>query len=114
MRPRRPVLDHAALLVIDMQEYFRSIAEPVLPSVAALLGRLRERGVPVLFTQHGHDEPAQDGGMLFEWWDEHILVGTPEWQLLSEIAPREGRFLEPTSPTACAPAGSRISSLRVS
>ncbi|MHC4339118.1 MAG: isochorismatase family protein [Planctomycetota bacterium] len=90
MRPRRPVLDHAALLVIDMQEYFRSIAEPVLPSVAALLGRLRERGVPVLFTQHGHDEPAQDGGMLFEWWDEHILVGTPEWQLLSEIAPREG------------------------
>ncbi|MHC4932736.1 MAG: isochorismatase family protein [Planctomycetota bacterium] len=90
MRPGRPDLDRAALLVIDMQEYFRSIAAPVLPPVAALIGRLRERGVPILYTQHGHDDPEQDGGMLYEWWDDHILVGSAEWNLLPEIAPREG------------------------
>jgi nicotinamidase-related amidase len=93
MRPSRPDLEHAALLVIDMQEYFRSIAEPMLPALAALVARLRDRGVPILFTQHGHDDPVQDGGMLHEWWDDHILVGSPEWSLLAEIAPRDGEAI---------------------
>jgi len=33
-------------------------------------------------------EPARDAGMLFEWWDEHILVDTAAWQILPELAPR--------------------------
>lgn len=93
MRPSRPDLDHAALLVIDMQEYFRPLAEPTLTPLAALIERLRKSGVPILYTQHGHDEPAQDGGMLYEWWDDHIRVGTPEWSLLPEIAPEEGETI---------------------
>jgi len=90
MRPSRPDPERAALLLIDMQEYFRGIAAPVLPALQRLLGAWREFAAPVVYTQHGHEDPANDGGMLFEWWDDHILVNSPEWDLLPEIGPAEG------------------------
>lgn len=90
MRPEAPDLEHAALLVIDMQEYFRGLAEPLLPALAALLGRAREGRLPVVYTQHGHDDPSEDAGMLGAWWSEHIVVGTPGWALLPEVGPAPG------------------------
>lgn len=87
MRPTQPDLPHAALLVIDMQEYFRGIASPVLGRVGELIRQLRTAGIPIIYTQHGHEDPARDGGMLYQWWDELIMVGGPEWTLLPELAP---------------------------
>ena len=54
MRRTEPDLTSAALLVIDMQEYFRGIAEPIIGRLATLLPELRRAEVPILFTQHGH------------------------------------------------------------
>lgn len=90
MRPTRPDLARAALLVIDMQEYFRAIAHPLLATLPPVIERMRSLSVPVLWTRHGHEDPAQDAGMLFEWWNDHILVGSPGWEILSEVGPREG------------------------
>ncbi|MBI4705200.1 MAG: isochorismatase family protein [Deltaproteobacteria bacterium] len=94
---RQPLPDprRAVLLVIDMQEYFREIAAPILPALARAIARARERSVPVVYTQHGHDDPARDGGMLYEWWGELIVTGTPGWQLMGEIAPAPGEKIVP-------------------
>ena len=69
MRPIFPKPTTSVLLVIDMQEYFREVAEPILRPLTELLQRVREASIPIIYTQHGHRDPASDGGMLFEWWD---------------------------------------------
>jgi len=74
-------------LVVDMQEEFRSIATPILPSLRMVIDACRACSVPVVYTQHGHTDPARDGGMLNQWWDQLIVKGTPAWQLLPELAP---------------------------
>jgi len=79
-----------ALLVVDMQRYFSSICEPIVPAVRRVVDACRRRGTPVLFTQHGHADAASDGGMLAEWWDELIGEGTEAHQLLAEIGLRPG------------------------
>ncbi len=36
-----------ALLVIDMQQYFRELAQPILRQLSQVIGCFREAGVPV-------------------------------------------------------------------
>jgi isochorismate hydrolase len=85
LRRARPAVDRIALLVIDMQGYFRVLAGSILANVHALLEACDRRGIPVFFTRHGHHDPAVDGGMLREWWGELIRYGSPEWHLLGEL-----------------------------
>jgi isochorismate hydrolase len=75
----------AALLVIDMQNYFHRIVGPILKNTLRVIRACRERGVPIIFTQHGHRDPASDGGILGTWWGEMILEGTEDWKLLKEM-----------------------------
>lgn len=86
---------HCALLVIDMQEYFRSIATPILPNVARLVKWCRDQRIPVIFTRHAHQDPAQDGGMLARWWEDLIIDGTKDAQILSEVLPLRGEKIVP-------------------
>ena len=88
-RARLPDRRRAALLVIDMQEYFRPLVADILPRLARLAGVCRAAEVPVLLTQHGHVDAATDGGMLAEWWSDLILRGSPEAEILPELAPTE-------------------------
>ncbi len=88
MRASRPDPLRAALLLVDLQEYFRPVAAPILPALIRLVARCRARGVAVLHTQHGHAEPSRDGGMLWEHWGDLIIEGTPAWALLPELEPR--------------------------
>jgi len=74
----------AALLAIDMQNYFSRIAQPVLKNILRVTQTCRQKNIPVIFTQHGHTEPEKDGGVLGEWWGELIVNGTEEWKFLSE------------------------------
>jgi len=76
---------HAALLVIDMQNYFHQIIQPVLKNLSKVVQSCRQKEVPIIFTQHGHTDPPSDGGVLREWWGEIILHGTNDWKFLSEI-----------------------------
>ena len=86
-RERRATIDsgHAALLVIDLQNYFRRILQPVLENILGVIQSCRRRNVPILFTQHGHTDPISDGGMLGDWWGEVIRSGTEDWKFLPEI-----------------------------
>jgi len=86
-RERKAVVDpkHAALLVIDMQNFFRGIVRPILKNVSRVIETCRQKDIPIVFTQHGHVDPQSDGGALAQWWGEVILHGTTDWKFLPEI-----------------------------
>jgi nicotinamidase-related amidase len=86
-RERAATVDpkHAFLLVIDMQNYFVQIARPVLGNILNVIQSCHQKKIPIIFTQHGHKDPVQDGGELREWWGQVILEGTEDWKFLPEI-----------------------------
>ena len=81
-RPFQP--GRAALVVVDMQEFFLDRRSPAYlpPGRAALLNarRLAEAfrgaGRPVLFTVHAHRDPARDAGLMTLWWKEVCRAGS--------------------------------------
>lgn len=89
--------DRAALLVIDMQEFFLDPASPtftcgglaVLPTVKRLIGAFREAGRPVIFTRHVHSPDGSDAGIMGWWWEGMCVEGTPESEVHADIAPLE-------------------------
>ncbi len=84
-----PDPDKSALLVIDMQEHFAPLADMILQHVRSIIDACRFSGVPVFFTRHGHVNPAQDGGLLAEWWGQAIRYGSPDWQIVSTLTPQD-------------------------
>ncbi len=86
-RERKAVIDpkHVALLVIDMQNYFHQIIQPVLGNILEAIQSCRKTNIPIIFTQHGHTDPASDGGLLGKWWGQMIIEGTEDWKFLPEI-----------------------------
>ncbi len=80
----RPEPRKSAILFIDLQEYFREIALPILTNIKKILVRGREKNIPIIFTQHSH-APGESQGILGDWWPELIIKGTPESQLLPEL-----------------------------
>jgi isochorismate hydrolase len=87
----------SALLVIDMQNYFLDASCPgfmeaapaILPNLKKLLAAYRKKGLPVLFTEHAHENGKLDGGMMEWWWEELILKGTRDAEIFDELSPRE-------------------------
>jgi isochorismate hydrolase len=69
---------HAALLVIDIQNYFHRIVQPILKNLLNVIQSCRQKDIPIIFTQHGHTDPPADGGVLGQWWGEVILHGTKD------------------------------------
>jgi isochorismate hydrolase len=86
-RERKGEIDsrHAALLVIDLQNFFRRIVRPVLENIQKVIQFCRQQNIPVIFTQHGHTDPPSDVGVLGEWWGHVIHHGTEDWKFLPEI-----------------------------
>lgn len=76
---------HAALLVIDLQNYFQQIIQPILKNIQNIIQCCKQKNIPVIFTQHGHTDPLSDGGSLGEWWGELILHGTTDWKFIPEM-----------------------------
>lgn len=87
--------ERAALLAIDLQNYFKRIARPVLGNILKVISSCRKANLPVIFTQHGHAESASDGGTLGDWWGELIIAGTEDWKFLPEIAIDEKDMILP-------------------
>lgn len=84
-RERAPDAKKAVLLVIDMQEYFRGMATPILPAIERTIELARKAHIPVIYTQHSHEGP-EDYGMLDEWWNGNLIkAGSPEVELMPEI-----------------------------
>jgi isochorismate hydrolase len=86
-RKRKVEIDsrHAALLVIDIQNYFHQIVQPILKNLLKVIQFCRREDVPIIFTQHGHTDDPSDSGALGEWWGQVILHGTKDWKFLPEM-----------------------------
>ncbi|XP_054778609.1 nicotinamidase 2-like [Prosopis cineraria] len=85
IRKRNPDPKSCALLVIDMQNYFSSIAKPILSNLSTTIRLCRNASIPVIFTRHCHKSPA-DYGMLGEWWNNELVCdGTPEAELIPTL-----------------------------
>jgi nicotinamidase-related amidase len=80
-RRRDPNPRAAALLVIDVQGHFASLAAPAMPAIAATVALCRSAGVPIVYTRHV--DPVPRSRPLAEWWaDDGIPAGTPAAELL--------------------------------
>lgn len=85
IREREPDAKNAVLLVIDMQEYFREMATPILPAIQTAIDLAGKVNMPVMYTMHAHKGPS-DYGMLEEWWGgDLVLVGTPGAKIMSDV-----------------------------
>ena len=84
-RSRNPDPKTSLLLVIDVQNYFSSMVNPILPQLLTTIDLCRRSSIPVLFTRHNHKSPS-DYGMLGEWWDNDLVLdGTVEAELMPDI-----------------------------
>ncbi|KAL6903464.1 hypothetical protein ACP4OV_004277 [Aristida adscensionis] len=80
-RRRDPDPRAAALLVIDVQGHFASLAAPIMPAIAATVALCRGAGIPVVYTRHV--DPVPRRRPLAEWWPgDRTDAGTPAAELL--------------------------------
>jgi ureidoacrylate peracid hydrolase len=88
----------SALLVIDMQRFFLDPGSPtytaggpaIIPRVRLLIDAFRRAGRPVVFTRHVHHPHGLDGGIMDWWWEGKCLEGSPESEIVAELAPLPG------------------------
>jgi nicotinamidase-related amidase len=86
-----------ALIVVDMQndfvrpegKLFVPDAPATVPKIRALLAFARQHGLFTVFTQDTH----YPGDPEFPIWGEHCVAGTWGWQIIDELAPREGELV---------------------
>lgn len=87
----------SALLVIDMQKFFLNPESPtftcggiaILSNVKRLISAFRNSGRPVIFTKHIHNPNKSDVGIMEWWWEGMCLEGSPESEIINDIAPLE-------------------------
>ncbi|KAK1380509.1 Isochorismatase domain-containing protein [Heracleum sosnowskyi] len=90
-RIKDPNPEKSVLLVIDMQNYFSSIAGAIIPSITKTIDLCRRASIPVIFTRHSHDPAVQSRNMLAEWWNNDLIIdGTPEAEIMPEVGRRDG------------------------
>jgi nicotinamidase-related amidase len=86
-----------ALIVVDTQndfvrpegKLFVPDAPATVPKIQALLTLARQHGLFTVFTQDTH----YPGDPEFPIWGEHCVAGTWGWQIIDELAPREGELV---------------------
>jgi nicotinamidase-related amidase len=86
-----------ALVVVDMQNDFVKErgsllvpdAEGTIPTIKGLLDDARHSGAKVAFSQDTHTEHDPEWGI----WPEHAREGTWGWEIVDELAPREGELV---------------------
>ena len=82
------VLDHAAVLVVDMLQDFVYGAlacdrgKAIVPATTRLLDAAREAGLPVIFCNDCH-LPKIDRELAL--WGDHALAGTPGAEVIPEL-----------------------------
>ncbi len=86
-----------ALIVVDMLNDFVTgrLANPkalaIIPPLQRLLGQARKEGWVVVFSNDAHhaDDPE------LRVWGEHAMAGTPEAEVIAELAPIDGDIISP-------------------
>jgi isochorismate hydrolase len=81
----------AALLVLDMQDYFLSPAShayvpsspAIIPGIQILTRAFKRMDRPVIFTRHVN--AAADAGMMAAWWKDLVLPESPLSQISGDL-----------------------------
>lgn len=87
-----PKEHETALIIIDFQEYFRNIINPVLHNILSIIKSARCKKIPLIFTQHGNTE-CDIQGSLSRWWADLIIKGSKSAELLKEIRVRQNEYI---------------------
>ena len=88
-------LDKAALLVVDMQNFFLDPDSPtftsgglaILQNIKGLIHFFRAHKRPVIYTCHVHNPQGMDAGIMGWWWEGMCIEGKEEAKVHSEIEP---------------------------
>ena len=91
--------DRAALLVLDMQEYFLRetshaflpSAEAIIPGIQKLIQTFHTFERPVIFTRHTNT--LADAGQMAFWWKDLLGQDTPESRIIPELDTKKGVVL---------------------
>ncbi len=81
----RPEKGRTAVVLIDLEEYFRGLILPILDGLQEVIQAARKHRLPLVFTRHRH-LTGDDPGMLGRWWTDLIWEDTPQARLLPELA----------------------------
>ena len=81
----------AALLVLDMQEYFLRAdshafipsAPAIIPNIQSLIKAFHARGYPVIFTRHINTD--DNAGMMSLWWKDVIRAESRDSEIIKEL-----------------------------
>jgi len=86
----------AALLVVDLQNFFLDPSSPtfteggaaIIPNVQRLIAAFRRARRPVIYTTHVHKPDGSDAGIMGWWWEGMCREGYPEAKIYASIAPQ--------------------------
>lgn len=93
---------HAALIVLDMQQYFLNpgshafvpSAEAILPRVQELAGVFRRKGQSIILTRHLNTQG--NAGAMAEWWADLIHEDDPASEIIKELDDPQAIRIEKT------------------
>ena len=91
--------ERAALLVLDMQDYFLSAdshafvpsAPAVLPGIQSLVKAFAAHGRPVIFTHHVNT--PEDAGLMARWWQDLIRLEGEGSQIAAGLDVSKGKII---------------------
>ncbi len=86
----------AALLVVDLQNFFLDPQSPtftaggaaIIPNVRKLIAAFRQAKRPIIYTTHVHKPDGSDAGIMGWWWEGMCREGYPEAEIHASMAPQ--------------------------
>jgi isochorismate hydrolase len=89
--------EKAALLVLDMQNYFLDpsshaytpSAPVIIPNINKLITESQKSGMEIIFTKHIND--IENAKMMGKWWNDMIAAGSFEAEISEHFGREEGR-----------------------
>ncbi|MFQ5933526.1 MAG: cysteine hydrolase family protein, partial [Dehalococcoidia bacterium] len=96
------LIEKSALLVIDPQNDFLLPDAPYgggpearefIENTSLLVDKMRQRGVPIIFTREVHRPDGVDLGREGDAEPIHCVEGTPGMELVDELTPKDGDYV---------------------
>ncbi len=92
--PLKLIIDHTALLVLDMQRYFYNTnshahvpsMKNIVPKVNTLIEFSRQNDIPIIFTKHAEDSDSNNS--MKRWWKGSM--NTHDTEIIKEISTDSG------------------------
>ena len=90
----------AALLVLDVQEYFLRVgshafipsAPAILPNIQSLVSDFYAHDRPIIFTRHINTD--EDAGMMSRWWRDVIRADSPDSAIIASLDTSRGIVIQ--------------------